>query len=508
MIKYILLFISLFILSQSKAQEDPNGYKVFYYANGNKSAEGHFVNGKPEGVWKNYYETGVIKSIGKRLNSQLDSIWVFYYETGLLKEEITYQSSKRNGLAIKYDQEGFKTATYTYKNDSLVGNSQHYFESLNRIQFERPYRHGTLEGTGYEFGKDGRVVSIISFEKGVIKSVQKINRYDTKRKKTGLWIDFHEDITVKRVKLEEGRYKNGLRNGYFRLYDKNEVVISTTKYVDGIIIENAEELMQVDLVREFYEDASVKWEKSYLGDLPHGKWREYDTNGVILSTVVYNMGIKLGEGLIDEKGLKQGPWKEYYTSGEIRGEGAYKNGARIGKWKFFYANGKTEQVGKYKEGGKPHGSWFWYYANGELKREETYLNGREDGEHIEYSPSGDVLKKGYYSAGLEEGYFEFNTGDYIEKGEYSEGLMQGVWIGTFKSTGKTAFEGEFIDDDPQGKHVYYYANGKKRLEGTYQLGVKVGDWKRYDENGVVVLTIRYKDGRHERINGKKVKFDD
>lgn len=508
MIKYYIMFISLFLFNFSFAQEDPNGYKIFYYPNGNKSAEGNFLNGQPEGVWKNYYETGVIKSIGKRTNSELDSIWVFYFESGLLKEEISYKNSKRNGQCNKYDEEGFKTATYYYQNDTLINLSYHFFSGLNRVQFERPYIDGVLNGTGYEFGKDGRIVAIISFEKGVIKSTQKINRYDSKRNKVGLWIEYHTDLDNKRVKLEEGRYKNNLKNGYFRLYDKNEVVISTLKYVDGQIIENAEELMQVDLVREFYPDASVKWEKSFLGDVAHGKWREFDTSGVVINTIIYNMGVKLGEGIIDEEGLKQGPWKEFYTSGELRGIGAYKNGARIGKWSFYYASGQKEQIGKYKEGGRPHGSWFWYYANGEIKREETYLNGKEEGDHIEYSPSGEVIKKGYYSFGLEEGEFEINTGDYIEKGEYSEGMMQGLWIGTYKSTGKVAFEGEFIDDEPQGKHIWYYANGKKRLEGKYQLGIKIGDWKRYDENGLVVLTIRYKDGRYERIEGKKVKFDE
>jgi antitoxin component YwqK of YwqJK toxin-antitoxin module len=509
MIKYYLVFISLLFQISISAQEDPNGYKTFYYPNGNKSAEGLFVNGKPEGIWKNYFETGVLKSVGKRTNSELDSIWVFYYESGLLKEEITYAHSKRNGLNHTYNEEGFKTATYEYLNDTLVHKSFHYYAELGRVQFERPYENGTLSGQGYEFGKDGRIVALITYDKGVIKSIQKINQYDSKRKKVGLWITYHTDVEEERVKLEEGRYKNGLRNGYFRLYDKNEVVISTLKYVNGQLVEDAEELMAVDLVREFHPDASVKWEKSYLGTLPHGRWKEYDTNGVIISTIVYNMGIKLGEGLIDEQGLKQGPWKEFYTSGELRGEGAYKDGARIGKWKFFYANGKQEQIGKYKEGGRPHGTWVWYYPDGELKREETYLNGREEGEHIEYSPTGEIIKKGYYSGGLEEGEFEINTGDYLEKGEYSEGMMQGVWIGIYKSTGKKAFEGEFIDDEPQGKHVYYYANGKKRLEGKYQLGIKIGDWKRYDENGVVVLTIRYtSDGKHERIDGKKVKFDE
>jgi antitoxin component YwqK of YwqJK toxin-antitoxin module len=43
------------------------------------------------------------------------------------------------------------------------------------------------------------------------------------------------------------------------------------------------------------------------------------------------------------------------------------------------------------------------------------------------------------------------------------------------------------------------------VEGKYINGVKTGDWKRYNEQGIIVLTIRYTDGKTERIDGKKLK---
>ena len=507
MYKYIVLFITSILSFQigiSQSEINPNGYNVFYYANGQKSSEGNFENGKPEGFWKNYFESGILKSEGNRKNHQLDSTWLFYYDNGLLKEKVNYLKSVKDGFSFLYSEEGFLLEKYAYQNDTIQGTGFFYFSDLTRVEFEKPYVSGTLEGRGYRYSRDGRIVEIITYEKGVLKSFQSINKYSLDNKKVGLWITYYEDITDRKAKLIEGRYKNGLKHGYFREYDKKGAQLSTTKYVNGEVVENAEELMAVDLVREFYPDAKVKWEKTYLGSQPHGIWKKYDTSGVVIEGVVYQLGVVVGEGIINEKGIKQGHWKEYYKEGVLRAEGDYKDGARVGSWKFFHPNGKTEQLGKYRKGGKPHGLWIWYYESGAVRREENFINGKEDGEMIQYSEEGKVLEKGEYVDGLKEGDWELNTGDYIEKGKYIEGLMYGEWVGIYRSTGKKAFIGEYIDDEPNGKHIYYYPTGRKMLEGKYQLGLKVGDWKRYDENGVLKITIQYKNGIAKKISGRKV----
>ena len=507
MYKYIVLFITsilVFQIGKSQTEINPNGYNVFYYSNGQKSSEGDFKDGKPEGFWKNYFETGVLRSEGNRENHELDSTWLFYYENGLLKEKVNYQHSMKNGESFSYSEEGFLVNKYTYFDDIIQGYSYTYFPDLFRVEYEKPYMDGSLEGRGYQYARDGRIIALVTYEKGVLKSAQAINKYNIRNEKVGLWIIFFKDITDRKVKQLEGRYKNGLKHGYFREYDKKGVQISTTKYVNGQVVENAAELMSVDLVREYYPDASVKWEKTYYGSKAHGVWKKFDTVGVVIETIIYKNGNKLGEGIIDSKGIKQGHWKEYYVEGMLRGEGDYKDGAKIGSWKFFHQNEKLEQAGKYRKGGKPHGLWVWYYDDGSVRREETYLNGKEDGELIEYTQDGEIIQQGEYIEGFKEGKWVINSGDYVEEGEYIEGMMHGEWTGTYKTTGKTAFKGSYIDDQPNGKHTYYYPTGRKMLEGKYQLGLKVGDWKRYDEFGVLKLSVKYRNGVAIKLSGKKV----
>ena len=56
------LIISGLFIDMALGQDiDPNGYNVFYYANGNKSSEGTMVNGKPDGYWKTYYSNTILK---------------------------------------------------------------------------------------------------------------------------------------------------------------------------------------------------------------------------------------------------------------------------------------------------------------------------------------------------------------------------------------------------------------------------------------------------------------
>jgi antitoxin component YwqK of YwqJK toxin-antitoxin module len=57
---------------------------------------------------------------------------------------------------------------------------------------------------------------------------------------------------------------------------------------------------------------------------------------------------------------------------------------------------------------------------------------------------------------------------------------------------------------PVGEHTFYYPTGAKAKEGEYEGGVKSGDWKYYGSDGILFLTIRYKNGVEYKINGVKV----
>jgi uncharacterized protein len=507
-VKYFTIFFLVFYSTQSIfAQEiNPNGFNQFFYPNGKLSSEGKMLNGQPEGYWKTYFESGKLKSEGNRKNHLLDSIWKFYSEEGVLIKEINYEKNKKEGLSIEYSIEGKVTAKEYFTDNLRQGWSYYYFPD-GKLKEKIKYANDKPEGISYEYSPEGQIISETEYLRGYVKSREKINRKDSKGQKQGLWKEYYpcnDTCSYERVKTE-GRYKDDKKDGYFREYDYKGVLLSTTKYKDGKVEENPEELSLYDIKTEYYENATVKAVKSYKNGKPDGVFKAFDRNGNIINSEIYREGNKTGEGVLSEKGIKQGPWKEYYIDGTLRAEGEYENGLKKGEWKFYHPNGKMEQTGKYITGEKPHGRWVWYYSDGKLLREEIFRNGKEDGELIEYSDRGKIITKGEYIEGEKEGFWVYEIGDFREEGIYKSGKKDELWKSYYSDTGELAFEGKYIDGTPDGKHIYYYPNGKKQLEGKYEFSHKEGDWKRYDDTGNLLITIFYKNGIEIKIDGIKLK---
>ena len=137
---------------------------------------------------------------------------------------------------------------------------------------------------------------------------------------------------------------------------------------------------------------------------------------------------------------------------------------------------------------------------------EDYENGKEKGFVFEYDTTGKVIVKGEYFYGLREGVWKYEINDYKEKGSYIGGMKTGKWKKTYITTKKDKFKGEYLNDIPIGKHVYYYSNGQIKTEGKYKDGEKDGEWIYYNELGDIVITYLYKDGREFKRDGVKVKY--
>ena len=183
----------------------------------------------------------------------------------------------------------------------------------------------------------------------------------------------------------------------------------------------------------------------------------------------------------------------------------YKRQEKNKEWKYFYEDGSIQQKGNYVKN-KPHGTWEWWYKSGQKRRMEDYENGKEKGFVFEYDTTGKVIVKGEYFYGLREGVWKYEINDYREKGSYIGGMKTGKWKKTYTTTKKDKFKGEYLNDIPIGKHVYYYSNGQIKTEGKYKDGEKDGEWIYYNELGDIVITYLYKDGREFKRDGVKVKY--
>ncbi len=497
-------FLFVFINVQSQDTIKNDGFVKFYYPDGKISSEGTLKNGKPDGYWKSYNTNETIKSEGNRKNYELDSLWKFYNDDGKLLLEINYKAGKKNGLKISYlDKETIKE---NFKNDIKEGYTRYYYVDGN-IKQEIPFLKGLEQGFGKEYASDGTIITLTEYKRGFIVDRLRINRKDGNGRKQGRWYEFYTSGNLH----TEVVYKDDKKNGYFKEYAENGDLLKILKFVDDVVNPEAEEIQKLEVQNEYYSDGKIKISAMFRNGIPEGIMREYNSDGIVEKSYLYKNGVIIGEGIIKEDGNRNGPWKDYYSDGSLKAEGNYDNGKQIGEWKFYHANGKIEQTGKFNKQGKFEGKWKWYFDTGQLLREENYRNGLKDGISTEYDETGKVIEEGDFINGKEDGpWFELIGDNYIH-GTYRDGLRNGMWYSLYLENNGTKidsllnFKGGFIEDNPDGKHIYYWENGKVKDEGIYIMGKKEGDWLKYNFDGTLFLVITYRDGVEMRYDGVKIK---
>lgn len=476
-----------------KEEVNPNGLNIFYHENGNIASEGSLRNGEPDGYWKTFYENGTLKSEGNRKNFQLDSIWTFYNEEGNKTLVINYLEGKKNGARVTYRENEYIEEHFV--NDQKQGLTTVYF-SNGKVKSTTNFINGLENGLSKTFNEEGVVVLLVEYKSGFVVSRESINHTDMKGDQQGRWVFFWDNGKIRL----EGNFRDGRKHGYFKSYDRNGDLLTVEKYDNGIKQVDAAEVATLDLRTDYYPDGTIKTVAGYRNGKPEGIRREYDKNGAIKAAFIFSDGILTGEGIIDERMKKDGPWKEYYPNGALMAEGNYSNDKRVGKWSFYYLQGNIQQEGFYNKLGNYDGEWRWFFESGQLLRIEYFLNGREDGETIEYDEAENEVVKGQYVDGLEEGTWTYNLGDIYQSGTFRSGMRNGMWI-TKSKDGTLLFKGEFIDDNPNGRHLWFWDNGKIKDDATYLMGQRHGEWTKYDYEGNPFITISYRNGKELRYDG-------
>ena len=484
---------------QLAAQPDQDGPTKYFFPNGKVSSEGVLLNGKPEGFWKNYYDTGVLRSEGNRDTVLVDSLWRFYAPDGSLQNEINYAANKKNGASRSFDTTGVLVSEELYVNDLRDGMAR-YFHPNGIIQKEVPFKEGKEEGKGYEYAEDGRVVSLLTYGAGMLRRREDINRIDRQGLKQGPWKEFHPNGKVR----SEGNFVDGKEQGVFKSFDEKGSLKDMIKYDAGVIDAKGQESLTVDIKRTFHPNGKVSSLGSYSkSGKKEGLFKEFAQNGDAVGAKIYVGDKLISEGAINNIGALEGPWTEYFASGEKRAEGSYTNGRKEGDWTFYHKSGKVEQKGVYMDG-LPQGTWQWFYEDGRTHRQELYRKGKEDGSSVEYDELGKVITQGEYIDGLKEGMWFYEVGDHREEGAYKEGLKDGEWRHTYVEGGKKNFVGSFVNGEPNGKHKWYWPNGQLKYDGRFSMGLEQGDFEFHNEQGIVIMTTKFKNGVEVKINGEKI----
>lgn len=497
LLAFFILFLTISIKSVSQQELDSLKYVKYTYPSGTISGEGWIRDGKPNGIWKNYYENGVLKSVGKLSMGLTDSTWKFFNEAGLQSLIINYSKGKKEGERILFSAEGKKMVIEHYENDVKSGWSASYHEDgylLKRVYFS----DGKESGRAAEFDENGQIINLFDYKNGVLVRQMRVNRRDKAGKKLGNWV---ETDSLYQVKLEV-QYSSNMKNGFLKGYDSRGNLIRLEKYVDDVLQADALELKRVIIKKNYHSNGSIKRQGSFLNDSPVGLHTYFDSLGVPVRSEIYEKGILVARGRMDDQGRKQGEWEEYYLEGEIKSRGSYQDDLKHGAWLYFHKNGQVEQKGSYSNG-LQEGKWQWFYEDSSILRIESFANGKEEGFSFELLPNGDTLSAGEYYRGQREGNWFFRDGDQTIFGQFDADEMNGTWIIKYSNGGKS-FSGAFLAGKPEGKHQAWYDNGSLKWEGKYVNGIRQGNWSRYLIDGTPSLTIQYQDGIEKKYDGFNV----
>lgn len=495
------------------AQEGtPDGFTRFYYPNGNISAEGTITDGQPDGYWKNYYEDGTLKSEGNRLYFELDSIWRFYNPDGQMSSAINYRNDKKNGYSLNYDfyytEDSAKVYYLASKELHYMGNREglsFYYDISGYTKFTYEYKNDKRSGVGKEFDKNENILTLFNYFDGYLIEALRINRYNEKGLKDGRWMEFYSNGNKKL----EYYYFNGVLHGQYREFDINGKLLLEKKYVNGeIYVPNADEEIKLksEIKMSYFPTGEVQYEGAFIGEIPVGIHKEFNKQGVLITSKEYNIdGDLFGDGVFDEKGNRTGQWKLYDEyQNYYFGEGNYKDGLKDGKWIYYYPDKTTELEGSYREG-KPDREWVWLYPGGAKKREEVFLYGKLEGAYAEYDSVGNVILKGEYFDDARVGEWFYQVGDITEAGAYDLGEKAGVWKHYYNESGKIRFTGNYRNGDADGTHKWFYPTGKLELIGDYRIGKKNKDWKKFNPDGTIYMTYTYRNDELVKIDGINLK---
>lgn len=210
------------------------------------------------------------------------------------------------------------SAGYTYAQENLnqfdeKGRKQGEWQKMDqqgRMVYKGSFNHDKPQGLFIYFDSTGKVKARVEY------SSNGNEAYTTSYYPNGR-------------KMSEGLYLNEKREGEWKFYNLDTLLIS----------------------EEYYENGQ-----------PTGKWKNYYQNGALLEEITY------------KNGIKDGPWKQYYFDGPVKLSAKYINGKLEGLATFYHPNGRVMISGPYKNHHKD-GVWMYLDNKGIAEKKEVWVDG-------------------------------------------------------------------------------------------------------------------------------------
>ncbi len=201
---------------------------------------------------------------------------------------------------------------------------------------------------------------------------QEINKTDPQGNKQGIW---EKKDKVGRL-VYKGSFKDNLPEGTFTYYDTTGKVKAITEFSqngsnaytkmfdkgfkesEGLFVNEKKQ----GVWKYYNHDSIVIAEENYKNGVPDGVWKTFYANGQLLDEIPY------------VNGVKEGTWTQYFYDGRLKTKATYVNGLLEGLATFYHPNGRVFISGPYLHNLKD-GTWIHLNDKGETEKKEIWKSG-------------------------------------------------------------------------------------------------------------------------------------
>ena len=343
---------------------------------GERTSAGERREGRKHGVWRNYhtFQPDRLKEEETWKDDVLEGPWRSFSSEGQLEQEGTYHDGKKQGVWKRFHR-GNRVNESTYEQDVQQG----------------PY-------TAWYFPENSTGVSA--------QGVKEQGAYAAQRK-TGPWVEFHDNGQKK----SEGSYEADKKQGAWSTWFANGTLAS---------------------------------QGAYVNDEKTGPWVEF-----------HDTGQKKSEGAYGPQGKPQGEWRTWHPNGQLSSQGAYADGKQTGLWVRWHANGQKQSESRI-ESGKEIGTMTAWHENGKKALQVVYS--MDDRRYVTtWFANGQMssrgLKEGLNQVGPWTTWHE--NGKKQSLTHYDRGSQHGL-VTKWHDNGRKEAEGEYSHGIPKSDTWRYW----------------------------------------------------
>ncbi|MDY0343900.1 MAG: toxin-antitoxin system YwqK family antitoxin [Lentimicrobium sp.] len=200
-----------------------------------------------------------------------------------------------------------------------------------------------------------------------------LNQMDENGRRQGAW---QKTDPLGRL-IYKGNFENDKPQGTFIYFDTTGKVKAETRYSA-----NGNEAFTTS----YYPNGRKMSEGLYLNEKREGEWKFFNQDTILISEEHYENGQGVGvwknfyqngallEEITYKNGVKDGPWKQYYYDGPLKLSAKYINGKLEELATFYHPNGRVMISGPYKSHRKD-GVWMYMDDKGVAEKKEVWADG-------------------------------------------------------------------------------------------------------------------------------------